>query len=323
MQTPSSLNQLSHAEKDTLILVLQKQNTELKEAFKELQGRLNMSSRNSSTLTSAEILQSTVQNIGQAAISSAVLHADETGVRVAKKPHWLHVLATDTLTWMGSHPKRGREAFEFFALLQHFQGVLVHDGWLPYKILECLHALCNQHHLRELTYLLEEQNQDWAGDMIALLTHANHQDNLNCADGKTPDYGSENYQNEVRDLRDLYEAILEGALADHPVVPPTGKRGRTKQSKATNLIVRLRDYSDDVWRFMTQAGVPFTNNLAEQAVRMPKVKQKVSGCFRTPEGAKTYSTIRSYCATMHKQGANIFESLVATFRGSPPQPRFG
>jgi transposase len=323
MQTPSSLNQLSHAEKDTLILVLQKQNTELKEAVKELQGRLNMSSRNSSTLTSAEILQSTVQNIGQAAISSAVLHADETGVRVAKKPHWLHVLATDTLTWMGSHPKRGREAFEFFALLQHFQGVLVHDGWLPYKILECLHALCNQHHLRELTYLLEEQNQDWAGDMIALLTHANHQDNLNCADGKTPDYGSENYQNEVRDLRDLYEAILEGALADHPVVPPTGKRGRTKQSKATNLIVRLRDYSDDVWRFMTQAGVPFTNNLAEQAVRMPKVKQKVSGCFRTPEGAKTYSTIRSYCATMHKQGANIFESLVATFRGSPPQPRFG
>jgi len=89
------------------------------------------------------------------------------------------------------------------------------------------------------------------------------------------------------------------------------------------LIVRLLDYRDDVWRFMTQAGVPFTNNLAEQAVRMPKVKQKVSGCFRTPEGSKTYCVIRSYCATMHKQGANIFESLVAAFQGSTPQPSFG
>lgn len=275
------------------------------------------------SLAGAQILQPTVQAIGQAAVSSAVLHADETGIRVAKKLHWLHVLATDTLTWIGSHPKRGSEAFEALALLKQFKGVLVHDGWLPYKSLECLHALCNQHHLRELTYLLEVQNQAWAGDLIELLTHANHLDNLNCADSNSPDYSSEKYQNEVRDLRDLYEAILAQALTENPIVPPSGKRGKTKQSKATNLIVRLLDYSADVWRFMTQAGVPFTNNLAEQAVRMPKVKQKVSGCFRTPEGSKTYCIIRSYCATMHKQGANIFNSLVATFQGTTPQPSFG
>jgi len=274
-------------------------------------------------LAGAEILQPTVNDIGQAAVSAAVLHADETGVRVDKKLHWLHVLATDTLTWIGSHPKRGSEAFEALALLQQFHGVLVHDGWLPYKALECLHALCNQHHLRELTYLLEEQNQAWAGEMIELLTKANHMDNLNSAEGKTPDYNSETYQTEVGDLRNQYEVILAKALAENPVKPPTGKRGRTKQSKATNLIVRLLDYSDDVWRFMTQAGVPFTNNLAEQAVRMPKVKQKVSGCFRTPEGSKTYCVIRSYCATMHKQGANIFKSLVAAFQGSTPQPNYG
>ena len=274
-------------------------------------------------LVGAEILQPTVNDIGQAAVSAAVLHADETGVRVDKKLHWLHVLATDTLTWIGSHPKRGSEAFEALALLQQFHGVLVHDGWLPYKALECLHALCNQHHLRELTYLLEEQNQAWAGDMIELLTKANHMDNLNCANGTTPDYNSETYQAAVGDLRNQYEVILARALAENPVKPPTGKRGRTKQSKATNLIVRLLDYRDDVWRFMTQAGVPFTNNLAEQAVRMPKVKQKVSGCFRTPEGSKTYCVIRSYCATMHKQGANIFESLVAAFQGSTPQPNYG
>ena len=94
----------------------------------------------------------------------------------------------------------------------------------------------------------------------------------------------------------------------------TGKRGRTKQSKATNLIGRLRDYSDHVWRFMPEPNVPFTNNLAEQTGRMPKVKQRVSGCFRTLQGAKNYCIIRSYCATMHKQGANILESLVAAFK---------
>lgn len=272
--------------------------------------------------TGANILRPTVQDIGQAVAQADVAHADESGLRVAKKLHWLHVLATDTLTWMGCHPKRGGEAFESLALLQHFKGVLVHDGWMPYKALQCLHALCNQHHLRELTYIHEEQGQAWAGDMIALLTHANHIDNLNCADGTAPNYDSVKYQSQVRDLRDLFDAILAQAQAENPIALATGKRGRPKQSKATNLIGRLRDYSDDVWRFMTQPNVPFTNNLAEQTVRMPKVKQKVSGCFRTPQGAKDYCVIRSYCATMHKQGANIFESLVAAFKGATPQPSF-
>ena len=141
-------------------------------------------------MASAGILQPTVDAIGQAAVNSGVLHADETGLRVAKTLHWLHVLGTDTLTWMGCHPKRGGEAFNALALLGQFKGVLVHDGWLPYKALECQHALCNTHHLRELTYLLEEQGQAWAGDMIELLTHANHLDNLNCADGQSPSYSN-------------------------------------------------------------------------------------------------------------------------------------
>ena len=274
-------------------------------------------------VASAEILQPTVDAIGQGAVNADVLHADETGLRVAKTLHWLHVLATDTLTWMGCHPKRGTDAFESLALLQQFQGVLVHDGWMPYKALQCQHALCNAHHLRELTYLLEEQGQAWAGDMIELLTHANHLDNVNCADGQSPNYNSRKYQADVRELRDLYEAILAQAQTENPIAPSTGKRGRPKQSKATNLIGRLRDYTDDVWRFMTEPDVPFTNNLAEQTVRMPKVKQKVSGCFRTPQGAAAYCVIRSYCATMHKQGVNVFESLVAAFKGATPQPCFG
>lgn len=268
-------------------------------------------------------LHATVQAIGLGVARSGVAHADESGLRVAKKLHWLHVLATDTLTWLGCHPKRGAQAFESLALLHQFKGVLVHDGWMPYKALECQHALCNQHHLRELTYLWEEQGQAWAGDMIELLTHANHLDNLNCADAKAPRYESQKYQTQVRDLRALYDAMLAQGQAQNPVALATGKRGRTKQSKATNLIGRLSDYSDDVWRFMTRSDVPFTNNVAEQAIRMPKVKQKVSGCFRTPQGAANYCVIRSYCATMHKQGANIFEALVQTFQGAPPQPRLG
>jgi transposase len=199
----------------------------------------------------------TVQDVVQAVVRSAVAHAEETGLKVAKKKlHWLHVLATDTLSRMGCHPKRGGMAFESLALLQHFKGVLVHDGWQPYKALECQHALCKQHHLRELTYLLEQQGQAWVGDMIELLTHANHHENLNCAQGKTPNYGSHKYQSEEHDLRALYDAILAQAQPENPLAPSSGKRGRPKQSKATNLIGRLRDYSDDVWRFMTQANVP-------------------------------------------------------------------
>jgi transposase len=251
-----------------------------------------------------------------------VLHADETGLRVHKTLHWLHVLATDTLTWMGVHSKRGAEAFEKLALLDQFKGTLVHDGWMPYKALQCQHALCNAHHLRELTYLFEQQGQAWAGDMIELLTHANHTDNVNCAQSTLPNYRSQAYQRQVSDLRDLYEAILDMGQSQNPLSPATGKRGRLKQSKAANLIARLRHYSDDVWRFMTQADVPFTNNLAEQTVRMPKVKQKVSGCFRTLQGAQAYCVIRSYCTTMHKQGVNVFAALVATLKGEPLQPSF-
>lgn len=277
----------------------------------------------SATQTAAQLLQPTVQTIAQACVASCVLHADETGLQVGKKLHWLHVLATDTLTWMGCHAKRGGEAFEDFALLEQFQGVLVHDGWMPYKALNCEHALCNAHHLRELRYLFEEQGQEWAGDMMELLKYANHSDNVNCAGGKAPHYDSKAYQSQVGELRDLYEAILSTGETQNPTAASTGKRGRPKQSKATNLLGRLRQYSDEVWRFMLEPDVPFTNNVAEQAVRMPKVKQKVSGCFRTQQGALTYSVIRSYAATMHKQGANVFESLASAFNGNTPQPSFG
>ncbi len=259
-----------------------------------------------------ERLQPTVDAIARALQHAPIVHADETGLRADKRLYWMHVQATPTLTWVGCHPKRGSQAFEEFQSLPAFKGTLIHDGWAPYRALECTHGLCNAHHLRELTYVHEQQNQAWALDMIELLTQAQQ---------RTAQSGTPLPAVQLGHLRYVYDEILSQAECENPRASATGKRGRVKQSKAANLIARLRQYADDVWRFATDAGVPFTNNIAEQAVRMPKVKQKISGGFRTLEGAKIFCVIRSYLATMHKQGANLLEALTEVFRGTVPQPR--
>ena len=189
----------------------------------------------------------------------------------------------------------------------------MHDGWRPYRELPCTHSLCNAHHLRELRYVLEEMKQAWAQPLITLLVDGCHEVHL---------AGLPLQPERIAHYRASYGAILARGQAANPRAPRSGKRGGTKQSKALNLIDRLVLYADDVWRFMTDAGVPFTNHTAEQAVRMPKVKQKVSGGFRTLKGLSTFCTIRSYLATLHKQGENLFDALVQTFQGAPTRPRF-
>jgi transposase len=260
-----------------------------------------------------ERLEPTVTAIGQAISAAPIAHADETGLRVNGKLHWLHVLATGLLTWMGIHPNRGKKAFDAFGVLTSFVGTLIHDGWQPYRDLVCMHALCNAHHLRELTYVFEEMGQTWANRLIELLLAA-------CQEVTAA--GAPLAPERIAHFRSLYREIIAEGEAANPRAPPSGKRGRTRQSKAVNLLHRLRTYADDVLRFMTDPGVPFTNNLAEQAVRMPKVKQKVSGCFRTVTGAQSFCIIRSYLDTLRKQGANLFHALTQTFQGNVPQPRF-
>jgi transposase len=257
-------------------------------------------------------LEPTVRAIGQALSAAPIAHADETGLRVAGKLQWLHVLATTCLTWMGIHPNRGKKAFDAFGLLRAFVGTLVHDGWKPYRDLACHHALCNAHHLRELTYVFEQMGQSWANRLIEMLLAACQE--VESGGGPLP-------HDRIAYFRSLYLEILAEGEAANPRAPPSGKRGRTRQSKAVNLLHRLRTYTDDVLRFMTDPGVPFTNNLAEQAVRMPKVKQKVSGCFRTLRGAQSFCIVRSYLDTLRKQGANLFHALTQTFQGHVPQPR--
>jgi transposase len=261
-----------------------------------------------------DLLAPTVDTIANALRNAPVAHADETGIRIESKLHWMHTLGTSMLTWVGCHKKRGQVAMNAFGILPYFRGTLVHDGLESYPLFEnCTHALCNAHHLRELKALAEDHKQPWAAQMGKLLQEACHEVNVS-ADGRLT-------QERIAHYRLRYNKILRMGERKHPVRAASGKRGRTKQSSATNLLRRLREHADDVWRFTADPEVPFTNNLAEQAVRMPKVKQKISGGFRTQAGATRFCVIRSYLETLRKQGANLFVSLTQAFQGTVPQPR--
>lgn len=267
----------------------------------------------------AQALAGTVAAIGQAVQGAPVVHADESGIRVIGKLHWLHCLVTPSLTWLGQHAKRGSQAFDELRLLAGVRGTLVHDGLASYKELACTHSLCNAHHLRELVFVHEQEKafDGWAQEM---------QDLLLLAHKEVCQLGTALPQERQLWYAKEWDALLRRAEAFNPEdeshLRRALRRGRPKQSKAFNLIRRLRVYRAEVWRFTTDAGVPFTNNLAEQAIRMCKVKQKISGCFRTVDGANTFFTNRSYLATMKKQGANLLHSLHGVFTGQPPQPQF-
>lgn len=292
---------------------------------------LSQASLQSFAQEAAHVLLPTVAAIGQAVQAGAVAHADESGIRIQGKLAWLHCLVTQHLTWLAPHAKRGSQAIEALGLLHSFKGTLVHDGLASYKELDCTHSLCNAHHLRELVYIHEGAGQlagekiwdNWAREMMDLLRQA-----LIEVDQALCPLSAERQAH----FEACWSALLERGEALNPQVLRSGtsadeargigRLGPAKQSKACNLLKRLRHYRADVWRFMTDEGVPFTNNLAEQALRMCKVKQKISGCFRTQHGADTFFTIRSYLATMTKQKANLHQCLVSVFQGLPIQPCF-
>jgi transposase len=259
------------------------------------------------------ILAPIVANIGETLKTVPLAHTDETGMHVSAKLYWVHVVATTLLTWIGCHAKRGRQAIDAFGILTTFVGTLVHDGWKTYRDLACTHALCNAHHVRELTFVFEEKGQAWAHQLIELLIEALGE--VKTIGGPLPNNRSIHY-------RSQYAQILAEGDRANPRAPPTGARGRAKQNKARNLIDRLNLYADDVWRFTTDHGVPFSNNVAEHVMRMQKVKEKISGGFRTLTGLETFCVIRSYLATLHKQGTNAFIALTQVFQGNPVQSRF-
>lgn len=243
--------------------------------------------------------------------SQKVLHADETGVNINGKRLWLHCATNDRWTWIEPHAQRGNEAMNAIGILPAFQGILVHDHWAAYYAYgQAQHALCNAHHLRELQRAHEQDNQAWARSMQELLL-AMHEA-VKKAGGALSDQ-------ECRSWRKQYRHILkQGEQESPPAEKVPGKRGKTKNTKARNLLVRLRDYEEDVLRFLRDPAVAFSNNQAERDIRMTKVQQKISGCFRAFEGAQIFCRIRSYLVTCDKHGVPMGEAIEHIFNRTWP-----
>jgi transposase len=261
-------------------------------------------------------LQPYVDEVREQFALAGVAHADETGLRVSSSLHWVHSLSTNNLTFYWLNQRRGGNAIDAEGIIETLPGVLCHDGYPSYRQFdELLHALCNAHHLRELIAAEENTSQAWPALMKEFLisTHA-----LVC---KARERGCAALSaRETKRLFERYEEIIALGLIENPEPEPVKKRGRMKRTKTANLLRRLHTYQDDVLRFVTDFNVPFDNNLAERDLRMIKVHQKISGCFRSNEGAENFLTLRGYLSTARKNGAPLLATTESLFLGKPKLP---
>jgi len=268
-----------------------------------------------------KILGPVEKEIKQQLIDSPVAHFDETGMRIEGKRKWCHVVCTKTLTHYAAHDRRGSEANKAMGILPAFKGIAVHDGWKPYFKFDCLHALCNAHHLRELIgiQVLDEQ-QTWANNMIDLLLEIKNTGDERRSRGRWLK------PSEIKRFEGRYDRIiLKGMLENPPPVTSTTqnqpkKRGRKKQTAAKNLLDRFSIYRQEVLAFMYDPEVPFDNNLAERDIRMMKVQQKISGTFRSWLGADTFCRIRGYISTARKNSISVIDAIRGALEGRPYIP---
>jgi transposase len=257
--------------------------------------------------------------IQQALQAAAVGHFDESGLRVEARLNWLHVASTPLLTYYTVQPQRGQPGMQASGILPHFKGRAVHDHWSAYFNFEqCDHALCNGHHLRELQFVVEQYQQPWAQQMIELLRAIKAEVEATPAPYMSlPPDRLAHFEQGYDDL------ITQGLKANPPPTPPpTKKRGRLKQSPPKNLLDRLQQRKAETLAFMSDFRIPFDNNLAERDIRMIKVKQKVSGAFRTRIGAETFCAIRSYISTVRKHGLNVINAIYDALTGNPFIPPY-
>jgi len=250
--------------------------------------------------------------IKQQLIDSDVINNDETGLRVKGKRQWLHAASTKTLTYYYVHEKRGKEAMDEIGILPNFTGVSVHDHWKPYfKYEKCRHSLCNGHHLRDLGFVHEQYRQEWSNEMIHLLIQIKKRVD------ESP-LGAEHLCIEdTKKFEERYDDIIESGLKLNPAPIVAKKRGKAKQSTPKNLLDRLKDYKNETLLFMHDFRVPFDNNQGERDIRMMKLRQKISGCFRTLGGSDVFCNIRGYISTARKNGNNVISAIQYALNGKP------
>ena len=251
-------------------------------------------------------------------INTKVVHADETGININGKLSWVHVNSSKYWTYLMPHEKRGYLAMQSMGVLPKFKGILCHDHWKTYyRFILCLHALCNAHHLRELTRSYEQDGMLWAKDMMDLLLQIKKK--VDDSGGSLKKEIADDYIGQYREL--LKKAEIQCPPPD-PKLKPKGQRGRLKRSKSRNLLERLISYEDDVLRFMLDIDVPFTNNQGENDLRMKKVQQKISGCFRSFKGAEISCRVRSYISTCKKQDISSSLALELLFNDQSPNFKY-
>lgn len=267
-------------------------------------------------------LQPFLDEVHRQLISSPVAHFDETGARVQGRLRWLFASSTDRLTSYALHDKRGKDGIDHAGVLPHFTGVAVHDGFKPYGRYydNARHALCNAHHLRELLAIIEQDRdhtQTWARQMDRLLR------DLHLAVSAATDAGHDQLDvSQLAGYRAAYEQIIATGYRQNPLnTIRTGRRGFIAQTPARNLLCRLDSYREDVLRFAHDFRVPFDNNLVERDIRMVKLQQKISGCWRTSTGADHFLALRAYLSTARKQRQRILDALTHLAAHDPWMPQ--
>jgi len=235
------------------------------------------------------------QNIKTLLLQESVLNVDETGMKVNGKGNWMHVTRTPLLSYFGFHQKRGQQAIDSFNILPRYKGTITHDRFSPYFKYQCEHSLCNAHILRELLYLWEVKKVKWTKDISNLLINVYHRQKQ----GK--EFTHRNYQNILKRWEDLIRPTIENY---------NKKYNKTKQEK---LAFALEKHKHLFLKFIKEKEIPFDNNQAERDLRMIKVKQKVSGCFRQESYATYFARVRSYISTLKKNQENILDNIYKAF----------
>ncbi len=273
--------------------------SKVSELLEQLYGlRINTSTLCSMNKKCSSLLEQTESQIKDYLFSQDLLHADETGLIVNTQTYWMHVLSNANATFLKVHAKRGSDSFE--DELYGFMGHLLHDFYSSYfKLKNGKHNTCGCHIDRECEALIEDQSK-WAFKMKSLLLELFHNE-----------YEYNNSKKSV--IHSKYTRIINEGIREEPSPIRTGSRGREKRSKGLNLLIRLRDHRNEVLEFAFNPQIPFTNNQAERDLRHCKVKLKVSGCFRSLEGAQAYARIIAFISTLRKNSINIFEELTRLF----------